>query len=74
MFSYEQKADVIFSSSLRLTLESIGLDAQDPNHSKEHISTSTFEINYVLGRLTETDLKKVVQIDFWRSALCLQIL
>ena len=74
MFSYEQKADVIFSSSLRLTLESIGLDTQDPNHSKENISTSTFEINYLLSRLTETDLKKVVQIDFWRSVLCLQIL
>ena len=66
MFSYEQKADVIFWSSLRLTLESIGLDAQDTNHSKETISTSTFEINYVLRKLTETDLKKVVQIDFWR--------
>ena len=37
MLSYEQKADVIFSSSLRLTPESIGLDAQDPNHSKENI-------------------------------------
>ena len=67
MLSYKWKDDIILSSSVRIILELVGLDSQDPSHRSEDLSTSTFEINYVLVRLHETDSKYLVQITFWSS-------